>query len=179
MDTSKSSFDVIRLLGPLRRYARSLAKDGIEAEDLVQDALVRAYERRFSFRSDGNLRAWLFSILHNTFVDGTRSRSSEVARLKSVTETTSEVLEAPQDHVVRLAQIRAAFLELPEEQRAALHLVSIEEMSYQEAAASLGIPVGTLMSRIGRARAALRNFERNEDTTRSLKIVGGRDVTRT
>ena len=144
----------------------------------MQDALVRAYERRFSFRPDGNLRAWLFSILHNTFIDGTRSRKSEVARLESVKAITSEVLEAPQDHVVLLAQIRAAFLELPEEQRAALHLVSIEGMSYQEAAASLGIPVGTLMSRIGRARAALRNLERSEDTTRSLKIVGGRDVSR-
>lgn len=178
METPKPTFDVIRFLGPLRRYARSLTRDGADAEDLVQDALVRAYERRFTFRSGGDLRAWLFSILHNAFVDRARSSRAEAARLKSATEAVTDILEAPQDHVVRLAQIRTAFMQLPEDQRAALHLVTIEGMSYQEAATALGIPVGTLMSRISRARSALRDIERCGEN-RALKLVGGRDVTTT
>ncbi|PTE18887.1 RNA polymerase subunit sigma, partial [Cereibacter changlensis JA139] len=79
---------------------------------------------------------------------------------------------APQEDVVRLAQIRAAFFRLPEDQRAALHLVAIEGLSYPEAAKVLGVPQGTLMSRLARARAALRAFE---DGAPHLKLVGGRD----
>ena len=70
--------DVVGLLGPLRRYARSLARDGAQAEDLVQDTLVCAYERRSSFRSGGNLRGWLLSILHNTFIDHRRRQSANI-----------------------------------------------------------------------------------------------------
>lgn len=177
METPKAQFDVIGQLRALRRYARSLTRDGSDAEDLVQDALVRAYERRSSFKVGGEMRPWLLSILHNVFIDRTRSRQSETVRLKRVAETAAQLLEAPQDHVVRLAQVRAAFMELPEEQRAALHLVTIEGLSYQEAATSLAIPVGTLMSRIGRARAALRALDEPGETP-SFKIVGGRDVPR-
>jgi RNA polymerase sigma factor (sigma-70 family) len=74
--------DVVGLLGPLRRYARSLARDETQAEDLVQDTLVRAYERRSSFRSGGNLRGWLLSILHNTFIDHRRRQVAEFRRLE-------------------------------------------------------------------------------------------------
>ncbi|MNL73085.1 ECF RNA polymerase sigma factor SigC [compost metagenome] len=77
---------------------------------------------------------------------------------------------------MRLAQVRAAFMDLPEEQREALHLVAIEELSYQEAAAVLGVPVGTLMSRISRARARLRSIEDAEPANRygHLKLIGGK-----
>ena len=75
-------FDIVGQLGSLRRYARSLTRDSAEAEDLVHDALVRAYERRGTFRSGGNLRAWLLSIVHNAFIDGLRSRKSEAARVE-------------------------------------------------------------------------------------------------
>jgi RNA polymerase sigma factor (sigma-70 family) len=88
-----------------------------------------------------------------------------------------------QEGRVRLQQVQAAFLRLPAEQRAALHLVAIEGLSYQEAANALGIPVGTLMSRLGRARATLRGFEAGSDLAPpsegkrpSLRIVGGSDV---
>ncbi|TKT69925.1 sigma-70 family RNA polymerase sigma factor [Aquamicrobium sp. LC103] len=178
MNTSRSRFDVIGQLGALRRYARSLTRDGADAEDLVQDALVRAYERRSSFRAGGNMRAWLLSILHNAFIDRARSRRSEAARLERVAEVTPQSLDAPQDHAVRLAQVRAAFMCLPEEQRAALHLVAIEGLSYQQAADMQAVPVGTLMSRIGRARAALRALEDEPDEAPSLRIVGGHDVRR-
>ena len=175
--------DVIGLLGPLRRYARSLTRDEIQAEDLVQDTLVRAYERHGSFRSSGNLRGWLLSILHNTFIDGRRRHMAEVLRLEQAVAMTETAAPPPQESQVRLQQVQAAFLRLPHEQRAALHLVAIEGLPYQEAAAALKIPVGTLMSRLGRARAALRGFEAgahpaqpSESKRPSLRIVGGADV---
>ncbi|WP_263495446.1 sigma-70 family RNA polymerase sigma factor [Mesorhizobium sp. CO1-1-8] len=166
-------FDIIGQLGSLRRYARSLTRDSIDAEDLVHDALVRAYERRSTFRSGGNLRAWLLSIAHNTFIDTMRSRKSEAARLEQAGYLAEGSTPAPQEHSVRLAQVREAFFSLPEEQRSALHLVAIEGLSYSQAAEASGVPLGTLMSRIGRARAALREMEKPAKAKNHLRIVGG------
>src|SRR4051812_18823939 len=143
--------DVIGLLGPLRRYARSLTRDEAQAEDLVQDTLVRAYERRGSFRSSGNLRGWLLLILHNTLIDDRRRPAAETRRVQQAAELADSLAPDAPDSRIRLQQIQAAFMTLPEEQRAALHLVAIEGLPYQEAADALGIPVGTLMSRLGRA----------------------------
>jgi RNA polymerase sigma-70 factor (ECF subfamily) len=174
MNPRKPRFDVLGQIGALRRYARSLTRNAADAEDLVHDALLRAYERRSSFRPGGNMRAWLLSIVHNTFIDGVRSRRSEAARIAESGRMGESSLAAPQEHSVRLSQVREAFLGLPEEQRAALHLVAIEGLSYQEAADTLGIPLGTLMSRIGRARASLREMEDSAPARGShLKIVGG------
>jgi RNA polymerase sigma factor (sigma-70 family) len=174
MKQLKPGFDVLGQLGSLRRYARSLTRDSADAEDLVHDALVRAYERRGTFRRGGNLRAWLLSIVHNAFIDGTRSRKSEAARLEQAAHLIERSIDAPQEHSARLARVREAFLDLPEEQRAALHLVAVDGFSYQEAAAALGVPIGTLMSRIGRARAALRLMEQTVPAKPGhLRIVGG------
>lgn len=151
--------DVLGQLASLRRYARSLAQDEAQAEDLVHDALVRAYEHRSTFRTGGVLRTWLFAILHNVFIDGRRQRASELRREEESARISEPALPPGQEGSTRLRQIHAAFVALPPEQRAALHLVTIEGLSYQEAAGALDIPVGTLMSRLGRARAALRAFE--------------------
>ena len=132
--------DVVGFLGPLRRYARALTRDESQAEDLVQDTLVRAYERRGSFRLGGNLRVWLLSILHNTFIDERRRRNAESLRIEQLAEIATAELPADQESRVRFQQIRQAFLYLPDEQRSALHLVAVEGLSYQEAAAALGIP---------------------------------------
>lgn len=175
MNREKRSFDVIGQLGVLRRYARSLVRNPAEAEDLVHDALVKAYERRLTFRVGGNLRAWLMSILHNTHVDRRRSALSRMEREEAAQELADGFAPAGQEDTVRLAQIRRAFGELPEEQREALHLVAIEDLSYQEAADVLGIPVGTLMSRVSRARARLRAFEDGGREPGRLRIVGGTD----
>jgi len=186
---SRSRFDVIGLLAPLRRYAAVLTRNRTDAEDLVHDALVRAYERQQTFHSSGNLRAWLFSVLHNSFIDGQRRKAAEAARAREVADAVETVAPADQDSSIRLHQIREAFLNLPEDQRAALHLVAIEGLAYKEAADALGIPIGTLMSRLGRARAALRGFEEKgshsaspalpappERPTRpNLRVVGGSD----
>ncbi|MFL5204357.1 MAG: sigma-70 family RNA polymerase sigma factor, partial [Microvirga sp.] len=175
--------DVIGLLSPLRRYARSLTRDETQAEDLVQDTLVRAYERHGSFRAGGNLRGWLLSILHNTFIDGRRRHTAEARRLEQAAALAETAAPPAQDSQVRLQQVQSAFLRLPDEQRAALHLVAIEGLPYQEAADALGIPVGTLMSRLGRARATLRGFEAGTHLTQPsegkrprLRIIGGSDV---
>lgn len=177
MDRFKGRFDVIGQLTSLRRYARSLTRDPADVEDLVHDALLRAYERRHTFRTDGNLRSWLLSILHNVFVDGRRSQRSEKARIEAAEQVAIAFAEPPQEHVVRLSQIRKAFFELPDEQRAALHLVALEGLSYQDAANTLRIPIGTLMSRIGRARASLRELEASAPpgSKPHLKVVGGWD----
>ncbi len=182
MNDSKR-MDAIGLLGPLRSYARSLTRDETRAEDLVQDTLVRAYERQGSFRSGGNLRGWLLSVLHNTFVNGRRRHMAEARRLEQAAVVTETAAPPAQESQIRFQQVQAAFLRLPDEQRAALHLVAIEGLSYQEAADALGIPVGTLMSRLGRARATLRGFEAGthltqpaEDRRPRLRIVGGADV---
>jgi RNA polymerase sigma-70 factor (ECF subfamily) len=172
--------DVVGLLGPLRRYARSLTRDEVQAEDLVQDTLVRAYERRSSFRSGGNLRGWLLSILHNTFIDGRRRHLAEGRRLEHAAALAETAAPPEQEGRIRLQQVREAFLGLPEEQRAVLHLVAVEGLSYQEAAMALGIPVGTLMSRLGRARAALRAFEADGGPVNrplpNLRVIGGSHV---
>lgn len=175
MTTNSNPFNVIGQLAALRRYARSLVRNPDDAEDLVHDTLVRALERRSTFRSGGSIRNWLMSILHNTHIDRLRRDRATHRRQDAALELTELVAPAGQEHAVRLGQVRDAFLALPEEQREALHLVAIEELSYHEAADVLNIPVGTLMSRISRARARLRAMEGGEEANPvpHLRIVGG------
>ncbi|MBB5573160.1 MULTISPECIES: sigma-70 family RNA polymerase sigma factor [Rhizobium] len=173
MERKGRTFDVLGQLGSLRRYARSLVHNADEAEDLVHDALVKAYERKSSFRRGANLRTWLLSILHNAHIDRLRQTRSLNRRHEEAAAEFDQALPASQDHAVRLKQVRDAFFNLPEEQREALHLVAIEDLSYQEAASALGIPVGTLMSRIARARASLRDFENTSPTVSHLRLIGG------
>ncbi|MCF4128250.1 sigma-70 family RNA polymerase sigma factor [Methylobacterium sp. SyP6R] len=151
--------DVLDLLVPLRRYARSLTRDSAQADDLVHDTLVRALERQGSLRPGTNLRTWLMTVLHNAFIDDQRRRKVEARYADALGHIVEEATPPAQEGHVRLAQVREAFGRLPAEQREALHLVTIEGLAYQEAADVLGIPIGTLMSRLGRARAALRNIE--------------------
>ncbi|MBS9477202.1 sigma-70 family RNA polymerase sigma factor [Ancylobacter radicis] len=181
MKRDETTFDVPAQLGVMRRYARSLTRDDADAEDLVHDALVRAYERRGTFSPERGapgkgLRGWLLSILHNAFIDRRRARSAEGVRERRAMELAEPAGEPGQEHHVRLAQVREAFMHLPQEQRAALHLVAIEGLGYAEAAAALGIPQGTLMSRLSRARAALRAIEDGTAVRPThLRLVGGAD----
>lgn len=183
---SWAKLDIIGQLTALRRYARALTRDEAQAEDLVHDALVRAYEHRGSFRPEAELRPWLLAILHNTFLGTWRRRKAELIRLEraaELAERSNPGLAA--EAAVRLGQIRQAFEALPDEQRAALYLITMEGLSYQEAAETLGVPLGTLMSRLGRARAALREFEEaragappppdrpEHERLPRLRIVGG------
>ncbi|NEU10597.1 sigma-70 family RNA polymerase sigma factor [Methylobacterium sp. BTF04] len=159
---------IVDLLVPLRRYARALTRDTLRADDLVHDTLVRALESGQVSRPNTNLRTWMMTVLHNVFIDDQRRKRVESRHAEALVQMGEEVAPPAQEAQIRLAQIRRAFLTLPEEQRAALHLVTLEGMAYAEAASVLGIPIGTLMSRLGRGRAALRAFEEGEagDTSR-------------
>jgi len=152
-------FDVIGVLDPLRRYARALTRNESQAEDLVQNALVRAYERQATFRPEASLKTWLFSILHNLFIDECRRRKTERQHATAITGIELGQQGLSQEVHVRLRQIENLFNQLPDDQRAVLYLVAVEGYAYEDAAKTLGIPVGTLMSRLGRARAALRAGE--------------------
>ena len=140
----------------LRAYARALLRDREAADDLVQDTLEAAVARRAQWRGEGSLRGWLFRILTNRFRDSLRRRRT-APHLVLVTE---EVGMAPESAEARLhlQEVHAAMGRLPEDQRAALLLVGIEGMGLAEAAGVLGIPEGTLASRLGRARATLRDL---------------------
>lgn len=167
-------FDIVPHLDSLRRYARVLVRHDHEADDLVQGALVRAMERAGTFRPGADLRVWLMTVLRNHLIDQMRSRRAAQARDQAWAELTPGFAEPAGEQAVRLAQLRTAFLALPPDQREALHLTAIEGFSIAEAAAVLDIPPGTVMSRVGRARAALRAFE-DGPRRAHLKLVGGAD----
>ncbi len=159
----------------MRAYARALTRDPVAADDLVQEALLRAYERAATYRAEHALRSWLLAILHNLFIDSKRREGNEQRRNTRIGQL-QEGLVAPahQEHVVHLREIGARFEGLPEEHRAVLSLIGVQGLSYQEAATTLGVPVGTVMSRLHRARAALREPAAAEATR--LHIVGGKDA---
>lgn len=141
----------------LRRYARALTRSADLADDLVQDCLERAISRRGLFRPSGPVRAWLFTILLNLHRNALRAshRRGEVVDLDSIPEPSTP---APQPGHIALAEMARAIDTLPLEQKEALLLVTLEGLAYGEAADILKIPLGTLMSRLGRARAALRTL---------------------
>ncbi len=136
----------------LRRYARALAGDGHRADDLVQDTLERALTKFRLWRRGSDLRAWMFSIMHNVFINQLRAR-----RELALDEVTEDALQgAPQSDPLELRDLDAALRRLPAQQREVLLLVGLEQLSYAEASRALGVPVGTVMSRLSRGRERLR-----------------------
>ena len=138
----------------LRHYAYALARNEAAADDLVQEALMLACNKHRTFRAGGNLRAWLLSIVHNRFVSIKRREASEQRRIESAAVLAPAHAEAAQVTALRLEAVAQAFAALTDEQREVLHLVAVEGLAYAEAAAVLDVPVGTVMSRLSRARAA-------------------------
>lgn len=157
----------------LRRYARSLVRGRDEAEDLVQETLLRGIERSSSWDSSRPLGPWLFAILHNLYASGIRRAQSRERALRHV-----GLLEppraAPGDPAAQaeLSETLKALYDLPEDQRQVLVLVTLDDLSYEEAAARLDIPLGTLMSRLARGREALRQaVDREAIRPGGLKLV--------
>ena len=151
---------LLALLPRLRRYARVLTRDGNAADDLVQDTLERAWTRHRQWRAGSDLRAWLFSIMHNRHVDLVRSSLLHPAGHPSPApeedDAVARAAEAPPAPSVEAIDLQRGFERLSDEHRQVLLLVAVEQMSYAEAAEALGVPVGTVMSRLSRARSSLR-----------------------
>ena len=153
----------------LRRYARAMLGDRAAADDLVQDTLERAWSRLYQWRAGSDMRAWLFSIMHNLQVD--RSRRS-MLNTQSIDEDEFEVpTRSTQTDMLEVRDLESTLSQLPDEQREALLLVALEEMSYAEIAAMLSIPIGTVMSRLSRGRERLRLLMEGRQPTAKLSIV--------
>jgi RNA polymerase sigma-70 factor (ECF subfamily) len=142
----------------LRRYARALARDVAAADDLVQDCLTRALGKLHLWQDGTDLRAWLFTILHNQYVNYVRRAVREGAAV-GLSETEPMLTRAPQQgRRLELRDLERAMAKLPEEQRSVILLVGLEGMRYEEVAEVLGVPVGTIRSRLSRGRESLRRL---------------------
>jgi RNA polymerase sigma-70 factor, ECF subfamily len=147
----------------LRRYATALLRDRQEADDLVHDCLIRALDKLHTRRDDGEIRSWLFAIMHNLFVS---------QRRRAAARPDSEVLDeasgmfasasGQQESKLRWQELVRELNNLPEDQRTVILLISVEDLSYAEAARVLGIPIGTVMSRLARGRERLRRVFHEE-----------------
>jgi RNA polymerase sigma-70 factor (ECF subfamily) len=153
----------------LRRYARALLGDRAAADDLVQDTLERAWSRWSTWRAGTDLRAWLFSIMHNLRVDQLRRPGLST---RAIEEEDAEVSVRPtQTDELELLDVDSALRQLPDEQREVLLLVALEGMSYEGIAAMLGIPLGTVMSRLSRGRERLRSIMDGKTPVTRLRVV--------
>jgi RNA polymerase sigma-70 factor (ECF subfamily) len=163
-----SNTELIQHIPRLRRYARALAGDAARADDLVQDTLERALVKLDLWRPGSDLRAWLFTLMHNLFVNQIRSSSSHV--LCELDEAADVPVSGGQGEALAVSDIHAALRKLPSEQREVMLLVSLEQFAYADAARILGVPQGTVMSRLSRARERMRQLLDGHQVTK-LQVV--------
>ena len=158
----------------LRRYARALTRETHRADDLVQDTLVRALSKQHLLQEGTNLRAWLFTLMHNQHVNDVRRSNREGGNI-DVSEMSS-VLVANTDPTAsrQLRELERGLARLPIEQREAILLVGLEGMRYDEAAEVAGVPIGTVRSRLSRGREALRKMMGIEED--AVPAVAGRQL---
>jgi len=145
----------------LRRFACALLRGDLErADDLVQDSLERALARWHHVRTKDDLRGWLFTILYNRFLTDRNRRERHGAHeaLTDVVAVKLPGVEGGQESALALRDMLRAFAALPTEQKSVLLLIGVEDLSYEEAARVLGVPIGTVMSRLSRGRERLRHF---------------------
>ena len=159
--------DLIEHLPRLRRYARALTRDVSQADDLVQDTLERALVKLDLWRPGSDLRAWLFTLMHNLFVNQVRANRPVESDLDAARDV---AVGGGQMDALALRDIHAALARLPVEQREVILLVGLEQFGYGEAARILGVPLGTVMSRLSRGRERLRQLLAGEPVVK-LKVV--------
>jgi len=159
--------DLIEHLPRLRRYARALTGDVNRADDLVQDTLERALAKLDLWQPGSDLRAWLFTLMHNLFVNQIRIKRPQETVME---EALDEPVSGGQMEALAARDIHAALARLPEEQREVLLLVGLEQFGYAEAALVLGVPTGTVMSRLSRARERMQQMLAGEPAVK-LKLV--------
>jgi RNA polymerase sigma-70 factor (ECF subfamily) len=163
--------DELRALLPaLRRFALWLARDAGDADDLVQASLERALSRWSTRRGEGSLKAWLFAILHRQFLDQ-RRRAGRWQRVLAVFGGEAGAAPSAEETFVARSSLEA-FDALATDHRAVLLLVVVEGLDYREAAQALDVPVGTVMSRLARARAAYRRLTGDESGGTRLRRIG-------
>jgi len=155
--------ELLAALPRLRRYARVLTGDSNRADDLVQDTLARAWEKRGLWLAGSDLRAWLFTIMHNVHVNQFARRRRELAESSLDADDGPAAgwevpVRATQSDRVELNEVLMHIQRLPSEQREVLMLAAVEELRYDEIARIQGIPIGTVMSRLNRARDKLRRM---------------------
>ena len=147
--------ELVTLLPRLRRFSLSVTGNVQDGEDLLHSALERALRHESSWQRGTRLDSWMYRIIRNLWIDERRAKRNQDVSLDVVGEAALEGGRDTAEHLLDLAQTRRALLALPEEQRSVLCLVVLEGMTYQEAAAALDVPIGTVMSRLSRARAAM------------------------
>ncbi len=154
----------------LRRYARSLTQDQQQSDDLVQDCLDRAWSRMAQWQPDTNLRSWLFTIMHNLYVNMVRS-SHRAGTMESLEQHEPVDQRSPgQEGEMQMRDLEYALGQLSDEQREILMLVCVEGMRYEEVAEVLGIASGTVMSRLHRARETLRRIMKGDVSPKLRRI---------
>jgi RNA polymerase sigma-70 factor (ECF subfamily) len=154
----------------LRRYARGLTRNAADADDLVQSCLMRALTNMHRFEKDTNIRAWLLTILHNMFIDTVRKQRRARDAFEAAGIAADGVTQGPnQFHHIQVIELEHAIAELPAEQRSTLLLVALEDLTYEEAAKVTGVPVGTVRSRLSRARHTLLKMFEGLDLEDMLK----------
>ena len=157
----------------LRRYAAALTRDAIRAEDLVQDTLERAYRKWHLWQTDTNLRAWLFSIMHNVYVNQA-VRETSTPSMMSLDEAAHETSRPFQETQPSKQDLMSALSKLPSDQREVILLTCLEDMKYEEVAYVMQVPIGTVRSRLARGRERLRQLMEgtgNEAVSTPLKVV--------
>lgn len=152
----------------LRRYARLLTGDASRADDLVQDTLERALAKLDLWRPDSDLRAWLFTLMHNLFVNQVRASGKHT--LCELDEANDVPVSGGQNEAMAVRDIHTALAKLPPEQREVMLLVGLEQFAYADAARILGVPQGTVMSRLSRARERMRQLLDGQQVTK-LQVV--------
>ncbi|WP_298975435.1 RNA polymerase sigma factor [uncultured Roseobacter sp.] len=154
--------ELVEHLPAMRAFAISLTRNGATADDMVQDTLVKAWTNIDKFQSGTNMRAWLFTILRNTYYSSRRKANREVADIDGA--HTEALAEKPaHDGRLQMTDFRDAFAQLSDEQREALLLVGASGFSYEEAADMCGVAVGTIKSRTNRARQKLAELMHIDD----------------
>ena len=155
----------------LRRYAWALSGDPNQVDDLVQECLARAISRRKLWISQKGIRPWLFTILHNIYVNAVR-RAGNAPIVDSIQDYENSAISATNaDTMCTISDFERSLNQLSLDQREALLLVGLEQLSYREASKVAGVPVGTIMSRLSRAREQLRKSLNGETKVASIRRV--------
>lgn len=140
----------------LRRYASALTRNAQAADDLVQDCLERAWRKAHRWEAGTDLRAWLFTVMHNVYINGLRRKRPETEQMEHSDYPDPRAQSV--DGGLALRDLERGLAALSPEQREVLLLVCLEELSYQQVAQVIGVPIGTVMSRLHRARERMRAF---------------------